>query len=396
MKIQILLQGRFPTEKAYGVTTTGTINSLLNLGHEVTVYSLDSDYKDSDIDGKNYHLQHYIETKFSKRIKKLAFSGVGPTSKLAWVVFWKLVLMRNRKELFSQKTDLYWIRDFTMLSFIPHSGLLIYELHKILNYSRSVILKFKYKKRITLLAPISQSIQNSLILNKIDLQIIPAPMGIQASYVETTTGVLDYLVRIKNLEKSQYKGLKVGYVGKFSPNGYSKGIEDLLNLAAYNAANSKTYEISITGGSLNEVASAMNTLRDFGLSKNEIEINGHISHAEAIRKMKCLDVLVLPMPASKKYMGFPLKAIESIASGRIVVAARCKIYQDIFDDSFEPYWYEPNDVMSLNLAIIKALNDESLGESLAKGLEFSSRFTWDARTKKLLDGLISSQDKLNS
>jgi hypothetical protein len=52
--------------------------------------------------------------------------------------------------------------------------------------------------------------------------------------------------------------------------------------------------------------------------------------------------------------------------------------------------------MSLNLAITKALNDESLGERLAKGLEFSSRFTWDARTKKLLDGLISSQDKLNS
>ena len=115
-----------------------------------------------------------------------------------------------------------------------------------------------------------------------------------------------------------------------------------------------------------------------------------------ISKMKESDVLVLPMPASKKYMGFPLKAIESIASGRIVVAARCRVYQDIFDESFEPYWYEPNDAMSLNLAIIMALNDELLGERLAKGLEFSSRFTWDSRTKKLLDGLISSRDKFNS
>jgi glycosyltransferase involved in cell wall biosynthesis len=221
-------------------------------------------------------------------------------------------------------------------------------------------------------------------------------MGIQADYVETNSGVLDYLDRIKNLEKSQYKGLSVGYVGNFSPNGYSKGIEDLLDLAAYDAATTKTYKISITGGSPNEVTSVLNKLSDLGLSRNEIEINVHISHPEAIRKMKYLDVLVLPMPASKKYMGFPLKAIESIASGRIVVAARCKIYQDIFDESFEPYWYEPNDIMSLNLAILKALNDESLGERLAKGLEFSSRFTWDARTKKLLDGLISSQDKFNS
>jgi len=396
MRILILLQGRFPTEKAYGVTTTGTINSLLNLGHEVTVYSLDSNYKNSDIDDKNYCLRHYIETKLSKRIKTLAFRGVGPTSKLAWVVFWKLILIRNRKELFSQKTDLYWIRDFMMLSFTPHSGPLLFELHGILNSWRSNILKLKCKKRITLLAPISKGIQDSLILGKIDLPIIPAPMGIQADYVETNSGVLDYLDRIKNLEKSQYKGLKVGYVGKFSPNGYSKGIEDLFDLAAFDAATTKTYDISITGGSPNEVTFAVNKLSDLGLSKNEIEINGHISHPEAIRKMKCLDVLVLPMPASKKYMGFPLKAIESIASGRIVIAARCKIYQDIFDESFEPYWYEPNDVMSLNLAIIKALNDESLGKRLAKGLEFSSRFTWDARTKKLLDGLISSQDKFNA
>lgn len=392
----MLLQGRFPTEKAYGVTTTGTINSLLRLGHQVTVYSLDSNYNYSDIDDTNYVLRHYKETNFSKFFKELAFRGVGVTSKVAWFVFWNLILMHNRRDLDSQRIDLYWIRDFTMLSFIPNSGSLIYELHGILNNSQLNILKSNCKKRITLLAPISQSIHNSLILSKIDLQIIPAPMGIQLDYVETTSGVLNYLDRVKNLEKSQYKGLKVGYVGKFSPNGYSKGIEDLLNLAACNSANGKTYEISITGGSPNEVASAVNKLSDFGLSKNEIEINGHISHPEAILKMKYLDVLVLPMPASKKYTGFPLKAIESIASGRIVVAARCKIYQDIFGGSFEPYWYEPNDAISLNHAIVTALNDELLGERLAKGLEFSSRFTWDARTKKLLDALISSQGKSNS
>ncbi len=40
MKVLILLQGRFPTEKAYGVTTTGTVKSLLRLGHQVTVFSL--------------------------------------------------------------------------------------------------------------------------------------------------------------------------------------------------------------------------------------------------------------------------------------------------------------------------------------------------------------------
>jgi glycosyltransferase involved in cell wall biosynthesis len=279
---------------------------------------------------------------------------------------------------------------------VPKREPIIFELHGLINKFKIFKLGFKIEDQIVILAPISKSIEEQLSSLSSNNEIVRAPMGIENKYLESNRGIQEYLERVEALRKDCFKGLKIGYVGKFFPNGYSKGIEDLLNLAAYNAANSKTYEISITGGSLNEVVSAVNTLRDFGLSKNEIEINGHISHPEAIRKMKYLDVLVLPMPASKKYVGFPLKAIESIASGRIVVAAHCKIYQDIFDESFEPYWYEPNDVLSLNLAIIKALNDESLGERLAKGLEFSSRFTWDARTKKLLDGLISSQDKLNS
>jgi glycosyltransferase involved in cell wall biosynthesis len=315
---------------------------------------------------------------------------------VSWVILWKLILRSNREKINSQEADLFWIRDFMMLSFIPNSSSVIYELHEILKKSRYKILRMKISNRTSILAPISQGIQDKLPLNILDSEIIRAPMGIESDYIETNCGVLDYLQRIKSLEMNEYKGLKVGYVGKFSPSGYSKGIEDLLNLARLNLESARSYQISITGGSANEVVSVVNKLSDYGLTRKEVEVTGHISHPEAIRKMKHLDVLVLPMPVSKKYTGFPLKAIESIASGRIVIAARCKIYQDIFDEDFEPYWYQTGNAESLDLAIITALNDESLAERLAMGLEFSSRFTWDARTKKLLDGLMSSQCKNNS
>ena len=38
-------------------------------------------------------------------------------------------------------------------------------------------------------------------------------------------------------------GLKIGYIGKFSPNGYSKGVEDLVALARLNKSMNKEYEI---------------------------------------------------------------------------------------------------------------------------------------------------------
>ena len=390
MKIMILLQGRFPTEKAYGVTTTGTIKALLKLGHQVTVYSLDSNYKVFDIQDSNYQLLHYTETKFSRKLKELAFKSVGLTSKIAWRVLWKLLLLHNRKLISLQKVNLYWIRDFEMLSFIPKLSSIIYEVHGNVNRYELFKVKSRSKWDELILAPISKSIQDRLLFNGDDLVIIRAPMGIEPNFKETKQGSLEYLAKLKKVVNGQCKGLKVGYVGKFSPNGYSKGIEDLLDLATLDKAHGKMYNISLTGGSANELKSIFDRLSEYGLSRNDIEISGHISHDQAIKKMKSLDVLVLPIPTSKRYVGFPLKAIESIAVGRIVIAARCKIYQDIFNESFEPFWYEPGDAKSLDFTIKTAISDEYLGTRLAQGIEFSSRFTWEERTKKLLNGLISS------
>ena len=103
---------------------------------------------------------------------------------------------------------------------------------------------------------------------------------------------------------------------------------------------------------------------------------------------KQLDVIVLPKPASQKYVGFPLKAIESIASGRVVVAAKCTVYEDIFDQDFQPFWYTAGDSASLNMAIRQAVNEEGLKLKLNSGLNFALKFSWDDRTSRLLDALI--------
>jgi len=216
-------------------------------------------------------------------------------------------------------------------------------------------------------------------------------MGIENEFLESKEGIQEFKERIELLRSFNFKGLKIGYIGKFSPNGYSKGIEDLFELSKLNLKAQAKYVISITGGTDRELTTATHKLLEYGLTESDIKISGHISHRDVFGKMKELDVLVLPMPASKRYVGFPLKCIESIASGRIVIAARCKIYEDIFNEGFEPYWYEPGNAISMEIAIQEALSDESLGDRLGKGTEFASNFTWDARTKALLDSLISSQ-----
>ena len=389
MKVLILLQGRFPTEKAYGVTTMGTIKSLLRLGHQVTVFSLTANWDELDFKDKNFTLKHYTETKFSRRAKLEAFSGMGFANKLSWFVFWRLTYRQNRDAVIAEEADIFWIRDFAMLSFTPKRKPTIFEMHGFMNHSKILFLKFKIQDRIAILAPISKSIEDRLRTISRNVKIVRAPMGIESEYLETKEGIEDYLQRLEVLRKDFFKGLKVGYIGKFSPNGYSKGIEDLLELAKLNLNSQNKFNILITGGTEKELVAVNLKLPEFGLTQNDVKISGHISHHAVTAKIKEMDVLILPMPASKRYVGFPLKAIESIASGRIVIVARCKIYEDIFIQGFEPYWYEPGNAISMDFAIKKALSDEFLRDRLDQGVVFSSRFTWDARTKILLDSLIS-------
>ena len=391
MKVIILLQGRFPTEKAYGVTTTGTIKSLLRLGCQVTVFSLGTDYEELDFKDNNFMLKHYVETKLSTRAKLLAFSGLGLINKISWRAFWKLTYRHNKLAILAEGGDVFWIRDFGMLDFVPKKRPIIFELHGLLNIIKIIKLRCEVRDRIAVLAPISKSIEDRLSILRSSREIVRAPMGIENEFLESKEGIQEFKERIELLRSFNFKGLKIGYIGKFSPNGYSKGIEDLFELSKLNLKAQAKYVISITGGTDRELTTATHKLLEYGLTESDIKISGHISHRAVFGKMKELDVLVLPMPASKRYVGFPLKCIESIASGRIVIAARCKIYEDIFNEGFEPYWYEPGNAISMEIAIQEALSDESLGDRLGKGTEFASNFTWDARTKALLDSLISSQ-----
>jgi glycosyltransferase involved in cell wall biosynthesis len=132
---------------------------------------------------------------------------------------------------------------------------------------------------------------------------------------------------------------------------------------------------------------------DRQLSIQDLEVNPHVPHALALAKMRNLDVIILPKPASDDYLGFPLKCIEAVASGRIVLAAKCKTYTDIFSDLYQPYWYEPGDAGTLYNAIVDALSDAHLEAKINTGLAFAEQFSWETRTKNIISNLF--EDSIN-
>lgn len=393
MKVGILLSGRFPTEKAYGVTTNGTIKSLLELGHEVVVYGIKSDYYGEIPEDKHFTVENYRENLLSIFLKKISFSNYGKFNQIAWKVYWHLAKHLNKKEMSECGIDVIWIRDTHMLRFSCFAKNVVIEIHQRTKESGYFQLAKVAQTKNLLVAPISSVLLEGLNNIRPDLKIVYAPMGINPNMISNRDSSKTFVSNLVHRIQTKSGKLQIGYVGKFYPNGYSKGIEDILELSRIRKPFSELFNISLTGGTEREIRKIQSEIFDRELNIQNLEINPHVPHALALVKMKNLDVIILPKPASEDYLGFPLKCIEAVASGRIVLAAKCRTYTDIFSDLFQPYWYEPGDAGSLYNSIVDALTDSYLETKINTGLAFAEQFSWEIRTKNIISNLF--EDSIN-
>ena len=262
---------------------------------------------------------------------------------------------------------------------------IICELHQKINLGKlNSALTRIHGKDITL-APISKVLVKQVESLKEEFSIVYSPMGIDSVQIANGMQLSSFMKRIENYKNCTSEKIRVGYVGKFFPNGYSKGIEDLIYLALKNKKSRQRFSISISGGLKKEVLEVLSRMHSLDLSENDLEVNPHMPHTDALKKMQSLDVIVLPKPNSENYVGFPLKCIEAVASARIVVAANCQVYKDIFEDNYVPYWYEPGNPSSLERSINNALEDPELHQKISEGIKFAHNFTWDLRTSRLIE-----------
>ena len=122
-----------------------------------------------------------------------------------------------------------------------------------------------------------------------------------------------------------------------------------------------------------------------GLTNQDIEILTHQPHDEALLLMKECDFLVLPSNRDSSYSGFPLKALEYVRALRVVLAASSVSNRDVFTKSFQPFWYESNDLNSLCDYVSQDFDLSSLESYLMEGNKFCAGFTWLARTRSIID-----------
>ena len=387
MKIAFVLTAKYPTEKAYGVTTRKTVEALQKQGHEVSVISVKSTYQDTDYEKSEVRLISIGENCFSVQVRKRFLNNTKILNRIAFKVVTNLYLRRVSKVILKENFDIIWTREsFTIFGLrkVCRDRRNVLELHSLPRYkiTKKII---RYFENSIVFAPINSSIKLEFDSFGFVANSLIAPMSIDEKLVATAEELQDYIQRVQM--KAESGELIVGYVGKFRPNGYSKGVEDVLNVARYAQKCGIPGKFMLVGGLTSEI-NQITSNREYNLPN--LEIVGHVNHSKAIEFMKLIDIHVIPEPESEIYFGTPLKLREIMALGRIIVAADCLLLRNFFSNEYQPIWYEAKNEESL-LKAIKALDDpNTLKSNLILGISEVSDFTWHHRSLRVvnyLDGL---------
>ena len=374
MRIAIVLNGRFPTDKAYGVTTGATYKELVKLGHEVFIYAFPNQTK-IEVDSI-FKVESFSEDFKSKFVRKLFSKNKRITSKILWKIYLMKYLEWVKGDISKKKIELLWIRDYNSIKITEELRIkTLLEIHQKLDKQK--ISRLNQIKDLLVLAPISKSLISNI--EEFKGQKVFAPMGIGENFLTSKTEINKYCKSIK--EKNKYT---ITYAGKLFPGGISKGTDVLIAILNIIVSSKNNFKLKIVGGDQKELFK-LKRLFNYDYVKNYLELIGQVEHEKVIQYLKETDFIILPSSADPNYLGFPLKAIESCASGKIMLVEDCPTYRNIFaDESVTLIWFSKSNLSQLFDEIGNVLRNDQLENLMLKNVHFAKEYVWANRIKKIL------------
>lgn len=387
-RIAMIIGGKFPTVKAYGVTIRETLTVLSKDCYPIKVYSFQGEYTDKDFVGLKVDLEKFHTNLISKLSIYIGEKGLYFFNRFFWASGFVYSLFLSKRSMKSYNPEIVWCRHPLIALFclktLGHIKIILEVHDKSSVFFHKCLLR---QKEQIYYFPINQENRKFLYTLSSNIDSHLAPMGVQSAHINDVNDVDLFL---QSLHQKQFLNLQIGYVGKFAPQGYSKGIEDLISLAKFYKSNGIKNRITLIGSTEKDLNDCLEAQYKSDIREEFLEIKPHVNHSEAIRLMKTFDVLVLPIPNSQEYVGMPLKLVEYLASGRITIIANSELITSLFSPNFLPYCYDKGDFLSLHKAIELAIVDKKLRDQVIMGLEFALKFTWETRTRNILS-LVTGQ-----
>jgi glycosyltransferase involved in cell wall biosynthesis len=380
MRVCLIIDSKFPTQKAYGITTLNTLNELSKLELSPILFCANPLPDNQQNRENGFSVTYYPSTSLTGFLKKVSSRAFGRHSRIAWILLQYLNFFAIAKQVISLSPEIIWTRDQPIPFYISKKlkGVHVIEIHKKLSDRRKKMIK-KLGEEKVILCPISSSLKTNVVESFPAARIVLAPMGIQSSDISEEELLSE--IRSHYLQKKSF--IKIGYFGKLSPSGVSKGFEDLIDLGAVLKRRKVDFKLVFVGIDASDFEVLENATLAADLNFNQIEVVAHQVHSVGLQLMKECDFLVLPRNRDPNYFGFPLKALEYVASGRFVLAAKTQVNSELFSGTFQPFWYEPDDIQMLADLIQSTQFDSKLGEYLISGFRYANEYSWESRTERI-------------
>lgn len=359
--VWFVLDVRYPTEKAYGVTTNFTANAIQNLdAYNVIVIT-------SKLDNSFSSSVNTIEIVMPfDKIRKIGLKQNHFISKLTFNV-WKYVYPFKLFKVIKRKDNLIWLRDVRMsLIFCFFRYKVVCEIHR----EPSIISKFELKILNSMsnatIAVISDELRTKMKL-KYKNSVI-APMSVNEN---------ELIHEIKNHDSKKFV---VGYVGSIHSSGNKLSIDIILEAARFLEKTDPKIEFRLIGFSVEDVD------RENGDSyPDNIKFFGRLTRTELLRELDLFNAGLVVYPDTKYFFdSFPIKIVEYAARRIPIIASNTKAHQRILGKD-KALYFELNSSATLIKCISELATNEGIGELISEnGFNWVKSLTYENRVQKIL------------
>lgn len=183
-----------------------------------------------------------------------------------------------------------------------------------------------------------------------------------------------------------YNGINVGYVGNLYP---GKGMEVVSKLSA----RLSDINFHVVGGTKSDIR-----LWQQSNSQKNLTFHGFIKPADLDGYTQKFDILLLPAQYQvvgatgktniSRWMS-PMKMFEYMATGKPIISSDLPVLREVLEDNRNALLVPPDDIEAWERAVKRLIADEALRKRLGQAAkqDLLNHYTWDARARRVLDGL---------
>ena len=354
-----LLPTRFPTNKAYGVTTEFTALALQNFNFKVTISTSLFDESLSTKLSVSATTNHLANKLLSPKIR------VALTARFS--VFQVIFAIHNAFK-FRGKHVVFWTRDiflaFLLMKFTRN--FIVCEIHRTPGKLQSICLRFLLRQKRIIISPISNFLPSIQKLSK--FKTVFSPMSVNV-------GEIEFFNSFKNKKQKT-----IIYVGNKSSGDYVLNVNLLNEVALSLCGTHPEWNIEIIGVS----ESFFHSQIERHISPN-IKLLGQIPRELVIKRLALASIGLVIYPNSKWLNdSSPIKIIEYAAAGAAIVASKSVAHLRLLDDQ-KCVFFEIDSAESLTGAIERLILDSSLRSLISHNANnWSKIFTYDNRVQNIL------------